>query len=155
MGVRACGALPWTPFISNVKRLMSAKHIFIIALILWAQSTSAESGADDCSALSSHAESRSCLEKKAKRSSDKLKKSEEDLAAAIEGWGQESFWKKKSAAALKESSRSFYQHRKSQCDFKASLAAGGNGAGDMRLECTIEMNRERMARLREIMKGLQ
>lgn len=134
---------------------MNAKYVFTAALVVYAHTASAASSTADCSALSSHAESRSCLEKHANRSLIELKKAVEDLAAAIQRWDQESEWKQKSAAAMYVSSRSFQRYRKSQCDFEASLAAGGNGAGDMRLECTIELNRERTARLREIAKDLQ
>jgi hypothetical protein len=77
-------------------------------------------------------------------SSMALQKAEEDLHVAIAHWDEDENWKIKSANALRTSSRDFNRYRKSQCDFNASLAAGGNGAGDMRLECIIELNKQRL-----------
>jgi hypothetical protein len=42
----------------------------------------------------------------------------------------------------------FKRYRTAQCEFEASSAAGGNGADDIRLQCEVRLNRERVARLK-------
>jgi hypothetical protein len=124
------------------------RHALVLGLAVWSLAGFAAADTSDCAALSSHAESRACLSKKAYASSVALQDAEEELAKAITHWDEDPYWKSKSANALRTSNQDFYRYRESYCDFSASLAAGGNGAGDMRLECIMELNRQRLDMLR-------
>lgn len=132
---------------------MCAKYLLAAVLTLLALASHADTDKDSCSNLRSHAESRSCLEQTAKLSSQDLKKEEADLAAVIERWDEEKSWRQAITKALQQSSREFEIYRRYQCDFIATVAAGGNGAGDMRLECIIGLNQQRLKELRGIKKG--
>jgi uncharacterized protein YecT (DUF1311 family) len=91
----------------------------------------------------------------ARRSSLELINVERAANARIEKWDEEANWRLASAEALKQSSRQFLKYRKSQCDLVASLAAGGNGAGDMRLNCIVRLNAQRVDELRRLMEGIK
>lgn len=43
----------------------------------------------------------------------------------------------------------FHRYRLTQCEFEAIAAAGGNGAGDLRLQCEVRLNREYIARIKK------
>jgi hypothetical protein len=50
---------------------------------------------------------------------------------------------------LKQSVARFGQFRDTECKYEAAAAAGGNGAGDMQLQCQIDLNRQYAESLRK------
>ena len=56
-------------------------------------------------------------------------------------WSGEAVWRHYSLAAFNKATKQFRSYRKAQCDFEATAAAGGNGAGDMQLECQVELDK--------------
>lgn len=133
------------------------KRIFLTAIgllpfVVAAQTNAA--AAQSCFSEPSHADARACLEARLKSSADAMQKAEAMAFAALERWGEEPHYKSQSAAALRASSVAFVRMRATQCEFAASLAAGGNGATDRRLLCEIELNERRSAELRASISSL-
>nr|WP_315468685.1 lysozyme inhibitor LprI family protein [uncultured Undibacterium sp.] len=93
-----------------------------------------------CSKTDDHARERTCLIREAKNSQIKLDAAEEKFLQQLENWDEESGYKKRTKGLFLTAKKQRNQFRKTQCELLASLAAGGNGAGDMRLECIIELN---------------
>jgi hypothetical protein len=108
-----------------------------------------------CIAKQSHAEARACLEAEAEATARSVQDAESSALAALDRWNEEPNYKSNSAAALRESSKAFAQMRSVQCGYLASLAAGGNGAGDRRLLCEIALNERRVADLRASIASLR
>lgn len=97
----------------------------------------------------SHAEYRMCLDQASKRSIAEIGAAEAQLRQRIADSDDESEYKQTSLSLLQTSASEFRRYRSSQCDFEASTAAGGNGAGDIRLECQVELDRLYLVRLLE------
>ena len=58
--------------------------------------------------------------------------------------------KKRALAALDSAAVRFRQFKAAQCEFEASTAAGGNGAGDLRALCDIALDKVYIDRLRDL-----
>jgi uncharacterized protein YecT (DUF1311 family) len=106
-----------------------------------------------CSKEDSHAEMRECLEKKASSSKARLRIAETTILTLISKRGEEPEYEEAEyIAAMKSAFQSgkqaFQVYRRQQCEFYASMAAGGNGAGDLRLACIAALNTERAEQLR-------
>jgi uncharacterized protein YecT (DUF1311 family) len=108
-----------------------------------------------CLHQGSQAEARTCLQAQAKLSADAVLAAERAALAALERWDQEPSYKARSKAALQASTQAFYRARHAECEFQATLAAGGNGATARRLLCEVELNRQRMGELQSIVASLQ
>jgi uncharacterized protein YecT (DUF1311 family) len=137
---------------------MSARHVMLISCILVAVPASAQRDTlaqEQCFKVASHAEARACLEAQSKQSDLALKKAESSLRSALAQWDQETQYKSRSTAQVERAAATFQRYRESQCEFQASLAAGGNGSGDRRLLCHIELNRRRVAELQAAQASLQ
>lgn len=89
---------------------------------------------------SSHADERACWIKAAEKSNARVHSAEESLRKRIKSWDEDANCVETTLALFDESTRRFSRHRQSQCEFEASIAAGGNGAGDMRLSCQIGLD---------------
>jgi uncharacterized protein YecT (DUF1311 family) len=98
--------------------------------------------ASNCGTEKSHAGYRACLEGKASESRIKLEQALTLLAKRIDNWDEELDYRQRARAHLQQSFELFQRFRESQCEFEASLAAGGNGAGDMRLHCEADLNNQ-------------
>jgi uncharacterized protein YecT (DUF1311 family) len=101
-----------------------------------------------CYELSSEVEARDCLEQFDAQSRQKVDEVQKELLAALQRWDQEPAYRTASTDALRMANSRFEQFREAQCEYIASLAAGGNAAGDRRLLCRIEMNEQRARQLR-------
>ncbi len=100
-----------------------------------------------CFALGSQADARYCLDARAKQSDADLKNAEAKFALAIEKWDQESAYKIATKRLNATARAAYKKYRQEQCDLYVSMAGGGNGAGDRKLLCYIELNRRRIADL--------
>lgn len=105
--------------------------------------------AQDCSAVVEHAAMRACLERLAAKTDAQLQALEKRVAARIALWDQDPVYIHGQQARFKADERAYRAYRAAACEFDADAAAGGNGAGDMRLQCRIDLDRARMVRLKE------
>lgn len=102
----------------------------------------------DCVTAKDHVGFRECLEKKASQSRVELEQARKLLAKRIGSWDEELVYRQRARAHLQQSFGLFQRFRESHCEFEASLAAGGNGAGDMRLHCEADLNNQYAKSLR-------
>ena len=103
----------------------------------------------ECSSKGSHVEMRACLQTKANDSLNELRKAEDDMRKALAGWNQDTEDIRQSISRFDTSVKQFNLFRKLQCEFIASLAAGGNGQGDLRLSCIYELNENRITQIEQ------
>lgn len=116
--------------------------IFLLPLIACAtDNTSA------CSAGNSHAGQRACLISMSEKVGAQLARVEVESLGRIDHWDEDASFRAKSKKALVNSNAAFRKYRTSQCGLMHSLAAGGNGATDMQLECSIELTNQRISQL--------
>ena len=137
-------------------------HFLHIVISLAVAAASIDSSAQEaaavrqlCSAGKSHAEVRACLHAKAELSARELRQAEDEMRKAIASWDQEPTDVRKSKAAFESSASEFVRHRQRHCEFAASLAAGGNSQGDLRLSCVYELNGKRIIEIRQARVILQ
>lgn len=109
----------------------------------------------ECSNAISHVEQRSCLEAQFKEVEKRLVLAERSTMAKIAAWDEDTGYRLASSKALSASNSAFRKYRASQCEYEWSLAAGGNGATDMRLDCAIELTQSRIKLLEASAVGLQ
>lgn len=110
--------------------------------------------AEDCGKYADHVGYRECLERTAKHSEAKLVRAEKQLRQRIMLWDAESSNLQRTLRHFDQDLAAYRRYRESHCEFKASLAAGGNGASGMRLSCRIELDGQRLVMLREIIGTL-
>jgi uncharacterized protein YecT (DUF1311 family) len=103
----------------------------------------------DCSTAESHADQRKCLERAAAATRAELEKAQALLIERIEAWDEEADYRQRAVKLLKQSVARFAEFRDTECEYEAAAAAGGNGAGDMRLQCQIDLNRQYAESLRK------
>src|SRR5262249_54792972 len=100
-----------------------------------------------------HAQERKCMENMALTSNDELKSAESAFLASL----SKEDYDPQDIAAIKKAfitgSDAFQQYRQKYCDFYASLAAGGSGAGDLRLSCVVVLNNERVNDMERLEKA--
>lgn len=80
---------------------------------------------------------------------------EKDELARIDAWDEEPNYRRRSRQRFLNSIQTFRRYRTTQCGFLHSLAAGGNGATDMMLSCSIELSNQRIAQLAEYSRPLE
>lgn len=102
----------------------------------------------DCSKEYSHVGQRICLERVASETQLELGRVRAALMKRIGSWDQEPRYAQTTSALLSASNASFEKFRRTQCDYEASAAAGGNGAGDRRLQCQSRLNKQYTESLR-------
>lgn len=127
--------------------------MFMFPFFAWGQSSTVS--AHKCYKNESHASARECLEKIALSQAVLLKDTESKLRSTLQEWDQTPEDKTRALIALNEGATNFESYVKSQCDFQASIAAGGNAATNRRLLCEIELKKKRVAELQSTTKGLQ
>jgi len=93
--------------------------------------------------------SRQCLEQVFKQADADLYDAEKKLRQALTKWQEDKPFKERALARFDKAVKSFRLYRYDACEFDASAAAGGNGAGDMRLECAIRLTNERLEIFKE------
>ena len=130
------------------------KHIALILFFL-PMAAFAAGDTSACSTTESHASQRACLISMSEKADARLAKIEADSLSLIKGWGEDVSYRTKSRRALASSNESFRKYRVAQCGLVHSLAAGGNGATDMQLECSIELANQRIAQLSSYVRSLE
>lgn len=110
---------------------------------------------NECGSHGSHSEERACYIAENAKSEQMLGNAEASTLSALHRWDEDAHFKSRSIAAFKNTTTNFRQMRKINCEFQATLAAGGNGAGDMRLDCQIELNQRRIIELQKTTASLQ
>jgi uncharacterized protein YecT (DUF1311 family) len=103
----------------------------------------------DCDTGGSHANQRQCLERAASTSRAELEKAQSLLVERIQAWDEEPDYRLRAIKLLKQSFARYAEFRDTECEYEAAAAAGGNGAGDMRLQCQIDLNRQYAESLRK------
>jgi uncharacterized protein YecT (DUF1311 family) len=126
--------------------MAQARLFFALACFTFAASAYANS---DCSTAESHADQRECLGRAASASRAELETVRASLVKRIKSWDEEPVYKQRALALLKQSFVRFERFRNSECEYEAAAAAGGNGAGDMRLQCQVDLNRHYAESLRK------
>ena len=106
--------------------------------------------APDCGGrASSHASERACWIKAVEKSNALVHSAQESLRKRIKSWDEDAEYIERTLVLFDESTKRFSRYRQSQCEFEASSAAGGNGAGDMRLSCQIALDESYLRSLNE------
>jgi len=108
-----------------------------------------------CLGLLGHADARSCLIAEAAKSDSRLQGAERDLRQAVKNWQEDESYKRTALAAQMRAHAEFLRARSAQCEFQATLAAGGNGADDRRLLCWIELNDRRVSAVQSIAASIR
>jgi uncharacterized protein YecT (DUF1311 family) len=123
--------------------------IFLTSLLpLAVKAQDAVEARQQCAASDrSHVESRACLQAKVDSSTSQLHHSEEEMIMALSTRDEEQSSKKRSLALFDSSVKAFVRYRAQHCELLASLAAGGNSAGDIRLSCFYELNQMRISEI--------
>jgi hypothetical protein len=131
----------------------------LLALVLLApipaSSQHNEAAEAECYALRSHAEWTECLEARAQMSAKARLDAEARLRDALEHWDEDSDEKARAKSAYLASAADFTHWRTSQCNFMASLSAGGNSAHDRVLSCEIQLDSDRAAALTAAISSLR
>jgi len=115
---------------------------FVSILITSSQSYGMDE-TDKCASSVDHVAMRKCLDDAATLANNELLKAEGKMMVALQGWDEDQHWRDKAIEDFKRASHAFREYQKQQCDFEASTAAGGNAAGDLRLECILRLSKER------------
>jgi hypothetical protein len=63
-----------------------------------------------------------------------------EMIKRIQAWDEDQGYKAETLRFFRISIDQYFQYRTARCDFERSAAAGGNGAGDMALECQIDLD---------------
>lgn len=125
-------------------------YLRIVALVVLFLLAGLASAAPDCGGRSSsHASERACWIKAAEKSDLLVRSAQESLRKRIKSWDQNAEYMERTLVLFDESTKRFSRYRQSQCEFEASAAAGGNGAGDMRLSCQIALDETYLRSLHE------
>ena len=107
---------------------------------------------DKCATSVDHTTMRKCLEDAAKFANSDLTKAETKLTNSLQRWDEDHYWRHTALESFKSTAAAFQEYQKMQCDFEAATAAGGNSAGDLRLECIYRLAQERLKLLVELKK---
>ena len=108
----------------------------------------------ECERAPDHAHERVCWEQLARTTTADVARTEQQLLRRLERWDQDPPYRQRARTLLLASFRQFASYRAAECDAEASVAAGGNAAGDLRLSCVVRLNRARVADLRSVGTGL-
>jgi uncharacterized protein YecT (DUF1311 family) len=100
-----------------------------------------------CASEDSHADMRACLEKRASESDAALISAEKTLLENISKRHEDIDYIQAMKAAFQLSRKSYKDYRDKQCEMYASMAAGGNAAGDLRFACAIVLNNMQIEQL--------
>ncbi len=123
-------------------------------MMLGTNASAADVDSQKCSDANSYVEQRSCLEALFKKVDSNLAKYERDVILKLSAWDEEPEYRSESKRRFTASISEFGKYRASQCDFILSLAAGGNRATDMKLDCAINLTKNRVEQLEEFTRGL-
>lgn len=108
-------------------------------------------GSDECGDINiSHAERRGCWQILADSTAAELAVTQTDMKKRIVQADVETIVKDRILQRFLESVQQFSRYRTTQCEFEASVTAGGNSAGDLRLQCEVRLNRTYVSGLKEL-----
>lgn len=141
-----------TLIISGLRNAFIASALLLPTLAVAQRSAQAEA---ICLGQLGHASARSCLIARATQSDARLEEAERVLRQVIGAWGEDEDYKRAALAAQKRAHAEFLRSRAAQCEFQATLAAGGNGANDRRLLCRIELNDRRVSEVQAIAASIR
>jgi len=130
---------------------MKPYWILLFPLLLWNHSVyAAEAGEilSTCSKDHSHVEMSGCIEQSAAKSEATLNAAESTLLDRIAKRDEEPTVVAGMKKAYEEGNEAFKNYRDNECQFYGSMAAGGNGANDLRMACTAALNASRADQLR-------
>ncbi len=125
--------------------------MIVVAFVLVATfiETAHTGDASRCAEAADHVTQRECLEQVFKQADADLYQAEKMLRLALTTWKEEKSFKLRTLARFDKAVKSFRLYRHDACEFDASAAAGGNGAGDLRLDCAIRLTNERLEILKD------
>jgi len=102
----------------------------------------------DCTETQSHVHGRICLEALATKTNLEMERLESQLRSRIKLWDQDqASYVQRSLLLFEQERQSYRRYREARCEFDASAAAGGNGAGEMRLGCMADLDGQRIESL--------
>lgn len=105
---------------------------FVLALALIAP---VAHGADDCAETPSHSEQRACFVALAAKTASDVALVQSTMSKRITQLDDEAEVKNSILRHFHAAIEQYNNYRTAQCEFEASTAIGGNGAGDLRLLC--------------------
>ena len=126
-----------------------ALFLLVACVSIFASAQEIPPARQECSIGRSHIEMRACLQVKVQRSDNELRKVEANMRKSLAAWDQEPVYIKRSTSTFASSVKQFNLFRTQQCEFIASLAAGGNGQGDLRPSCVVDLNEKRIAQIKQ------
>jgi hypothetical protein len=124
-------------------------HTRILLLLVFVFQSAAALAVPSCGDAPSHASERACWTKAANDSAARVKAEQAKQRQRIEHWGQDPPERARSLALFNKAASQFVRFRQAQCDYEASAAAGGNGAGDMNLSCQVALDESYLKSLHE------
>ena len=92
-----------------------------------------------CQAAIDHVEERRCAEQTVAHLSQEIGDVQRLVRERILAWEEDPLCKERALDLFEAAAKQFEIYRKKQCEFEASAAAGGNGAGDMQLDCQARL----------------
>lgn len=110
------------------------KFFTLITVLFFSGSVSAS-----CAAPRDHVEQRACSTLRLDALAHQVLAAQHTLRDKITTWDEEPEYKAAALANFDNAARAFQRYQAQQCAFDASLAAGGNNASDLRIECNIEL----------------
>jgi hypothetical protein len=124
-------------------------HTRILAFFIVVAWSAPALAAPTCGNAPDHASERACWTKAAKDSAARVRAAQDAQRQRISRWDQDPPYRSRSLALFDEAAKGFARFRQEQCNFEASAAAGGNGAGDMRLSCQVALDQAYLRSLQE------
>lgn len=113
------------------------------------------SEAAKCYDTSGHADARECLERMAVRAEATMRTAEASFRNALKVADEDASDKERALASFNAASVAYLRYRSIQCDQNATLAFGGNAAGDRRLLCQIDLDTRRTADINRQIEDLR
>ena len=129
--------------------------IAIVSVLLLSAAAFSADEIDKCASAVDHFSQRQCLELTALLANNEMMKAENKVLGALQRWDQDHYWRDKALERFKHAATAFRDYREQLCNFEASIAAGGNAAGDLRLECIYRLAKERAKLLLEQEKNIK
>jgi hypothetical protein len=116
---------------------MTLRSILFAVVTCW---PAAALPAQPCGNAPDHASERACWIKAAKDSNARVHAAQDLQRRRIGQWDQDPQYRANTLALFNEAADKYAHFRRAQCEYEASVAAGGNGAGDMRHSCQVALD---------------